>query len=38
MLEGIIISVFLGAFIGVVFMAILQVDRLGDEEDQEDKK
>ena len=37
MLEGIIIGVFLGGFIGVAFMAILQVGRLGDGEDQEDK-
>ena len=33
MLEGIIIGVFLGGFIGVAFMAILQVGRLGDGED-----
>ena len=33
-----IIGVFLGGFIGVVFMAILQVGKLGDGEDQEDKK
>lgn len=38
MLEGIIIGVFLGGFVGVTFMAILQVGRLGDGEDQEDKK
>lgn len=38
MLEGIIIGVFLGGFIGVAFMAILQVGRLGDGEDQEDEK
>ena len=37
MLEGIIIGVFLGGFVGVVFMAILQVGRLGDREDQENK-
>lgn len=37
MLEGIIIGIFLGGFIGVAFMAILQVGKLSDREDQENE-
>ena len=37
MLEGIIIGVFLGGFVGVAFMAILQIGKLSDREDQENE-